>query len=164
MQRIMETNTVNDGVDISKFVSFIDKLISKLEDDKTAFIIGSASEEKIAMYEKISRNDPKAMAELSYKHSSFSIIRNMFSDYMSELTKTKESLPKKFAVSADTNTVNIFAVIKDGDRQSSKNMYLSESVVIPHYYPKGFKISTMIFEESDKVEIPEGYEEYQLTN
>lgn len=133
----------------------------------------------ILVENKITRSDPEDggadhtliikrksdnKSELSYKHSSFSIIRNMFSDYMSELTKTKESLPKKFAVSADTNTVNIFAVIKDGDRQSSKNMYLSESVVIPHYYPKGFKISTMIFEESDKVEIPEGYEEYQLTN
>jgi|ERR1700749_2348185 len=142
---------------------FFDKLLRQIEEDKNSMLLGIADKEKAEMYENFITGKKDVIESMQHQQYSYKVITNMFSDYINELLKNKTHLPEKLALTFDTNSINIFAIIKDGDRETSKNLILSESYIIPKYHPKGFKMNTIIFEESDSMNIPKGYKEFDFS-
>lgn len=142
---------------------FFDKLLRQIEEDKNSMLLGTANKEKAEMYEKFITGDKKAIAEMQYKQYSYSIITEMFYNYVTELNKKPEHLPQKLAITFDTNSIHVFAIIKNKDKEASQNLILSESSIIPSYFPKGFKMSTMIYKDTDNVDIPKGYKEFDFS-
>lgn len=150
-------------ISVEMIRTFFDELIQKLEEDKTAMILGTADEAKTRVIERMILGEKEVIYQAMFHGMARNILQDIFIDY-SKAILSSPNRPKEIAFSLSAFTVNVFAIIKDDDKEASKNLILSEADIISKYHQQGFRINTMFFEESEEVSIPSNYKSFPFEN
>ena len=71
----------------------------------------------------------------------------------------ENNLPIRLAYNSFNRSLFFLAVIEDNDYQTEKNLILAEARLNAKYSTEGYSISTSILAKSEKVDIPEYFNE-----
>jgi hypothetical protein len=159
-----KNNTAVSGKEITTETirEYFDGLIKQFEDDKHAMLYGIIPDDKAKLYEKLILGDYEPIVENVVNASIKKNLYDMFQDYLATFN-THKIETTKLAFSLRRTSIYVYVEVNDEDTDSSRNLMLSESSIIEKYYPKGFRMNTMIVEKSDNVNVPEGYNEFPLS-
>lgn len=156
------TNKVSSQeITVEHIREFFDDFISKIERDKQEMLIGTASEEKSKMYDGFIRKDLKTIEEEYIRNIQYKNLQEMLNKYLDKLL-SNDKKPEKLAFSFGNNLISVFAVIGDDDTELANHLILSEACVIPEYFSKGYKMTTMIVEKSESYTIPQEFKEFPI--
>lgn len=75
------------------------------------------------------------------------------------INSLEDNLPLRLAYNCFNRSLFFLAIIEDNDHITEKNLILTEARLNAKYSDQGYSISTSIVERSQRVEIPEYFNE-----
>lgn len=147
----------------SKIHGWFEKHIQTLKVHELTLTAGIASKETGELFGVLMSEDETAINSLSRAQSSIYFLKNIIQDYINELNTTN-CKPLNLALDISDAKVLVWAEVEEYDDINHDNLLLSEAKVNAKYYNFGFHISSTIVEKQDKLNTPNHYQKFSVSN
>ncbi len=144
---------VSSNPEVNKWFS---EMIEHLEVDR--FMMGEnlVSDDTKGFYESLIYGDITSITQTLRGTSSKFFVSKMLKAYIHELSSRRIPVQKLGFDYSDAH-IYVWIQVADDDENSIDNLTLAEAKVNSDFFQHGYNITSMIFEESDNMAIPEHY-------
>lgn len=157
--KFIENTTQSDlsNSQIDTIQKWFDDFIATLLCHQDMLITNTARDDLKDLYDKLIFGTNEDITYNTITKSASRFISKMLIDYLKDLSEQKIK-PVKIAVDlSGFHKLLLWIIIKNDDEKTLDELILTEARINAKYYKYNFSFSSMIVEESDKIDIPPHY-------
>lgn len=133
------------------------QFIDHLKVDHFLLQTNSATEEKKEFYKAVMSGDEILLASQVRNTSSKVFVKRIIFEYLQEL-KSNNKMPLKLAFGISDSKILVWSEVNDNDEETEDALFLTEAKINGKYHKYGFYLNSTIVESSDKMSIPNHYQ------